>query len=91
FLYLLIIERDLQPTDWCSFMEKYYLRSSINVFVRLLFGVALGLVYSWFNHPGGEAVVPQSTYLWEMIVFFFFDSVAFFFWQFYFIVISGQF
>ncbi|EFO0521830.1 diguanylate cyclase, partial [Escherichia coli] len=21
FLYLLIIERDLQPTDWCSFME----------------------------------------------------------------------
>ncbi|ELH6599199.1 diguanylate cyclase, partial [Escherichia coli] len=20
FLYLLIIERDLQPTDWCSFM-----------------------------------------------------------------------
>ncbi|EFI4414208.1 diguanylate cyclase, partial [Escherichia coli] len=22
FLYLLIIERDLQPTDWCSFMEK---------------------------------------------------------------------
>ncbi|HEI3339934.1 TPA: diguanylate cyclase, partial [Escherichia coli] len=21
FLYLLIIERDLQPTGWCSFME----------------------------------------------------------------------
>ncbi|HBM8311748.1 TPA: diguanylate cyclase, partial [Escherichia coli] len=26
FLYLLIIERDLQPTGWCSFMEKDYLR-----------------------------------------------------------------
>ncbi|RLZ45661.1 diguanylate cyclase, partial [Escherichia coli] len=22
FLYLLIIKRDLQPTGWCSFMEK---------------------------------------------------------------------
>ncbi|HID6706396.1 TPA: MASE4 domain-containing protein, partial [Escherichia coli] len=22
FLYLLMTERDLQPTDWCSFMEK---------------------------------------------------------------------
>ncbi|EPZ4127857.1 MASE4 domain-containing protein, partial [Shigella flexneri] len=62
FLYLLIIERDLQPTDWCSFMEKDYLRISSTVLVSLLFGLALVLVNSWFNQPGVEEVVPRSTW-----------------------------
>ncbi|HAJ0335677.1 TPA: diguanylate cyclase, partial [Escherichia coli] len=39
FLYLLMTERDLQPTDWCSFMEKDYLGISSTVLVSLLFGL----------------------------------------------------
>lgn len=91
FLYLLIIERDLQPTDWCSFMEKDYLRISSTVLVSLLFGLALVLVNSWFNQPGVEEVVPRSTYLMVMIALFFIDTVAFIFMQLYFIYDRRQF
>lgn len=70
FLYLLMTERDLQPTDWCSFMEKDYLGISSTVLVSLLFGLALVLVNSWFNQPTVEEVVPRSTYLMVMIALF---------------------
>lgn len=63
-------ERDLQPTDWCSFMEKDYLGISSTVLVSLLFGLALVLVNSWFNQPTVEEVVPRSTYLMVMIALF---------------------
>lgn len=82
---------DLQPTDWCSFMEKDYLRISSTVLVSLLFGLALVLVNSWFNQPGVEEVVPRSTYLMVMIALFFIDTVAFIFMQLYFIYDRRQF
>lgn len=91
FLYLLVTERDLQPTDWCSFMEKDYLGISSTVLVSLLFGLAFVLVNSWFNQPTVEEVVPQSTYLMVMIALFFIDTVAFIFMQLYFIYDRVQF
>jgi hypothetical protein len=91
FLYLLMTERDLQPTDWCSFMEKDYLGISSTVLVSLLFGLALVLVNSWFNQPTVEEVVPRSTYLMVMIALFFIDTVAFIFMQLYFIYDRRQF
>lgn len=91
FLYLLIIKRDLQPTGWCSFMEKDYLGISSTVLVSLLFGLALVLVNSWFNQPTVEEVVPRSTYLMVMIALFFIDTVAFIFMQLYFIYDRRQF
>ena len=91
FLYLLMTERDLQPTDWCSFMEKDYLGISSTVLVSLLFGLALVLVNSWFNQPTVEEVVPRSTYLMVMIALFFIDTVSFIFMQLYFIYDRRQF
>ena len=72
-------------------MEKDYLRISSTVLVSLLFGLALVLVNSWFNQPGVEEVVPQSTYLMVMIALFFIDTVAFIFMQLYFIYDRRQF
>lgn len=84
-------KRDLQPTGWCSFMEKDYLGISSTVLVSLLFGLALVLVNSWFNQPTVEEVVPRSTYLMVMIALFFIDTVAFIFMQLYFIYDRRQF
>ncbi|ECJ2556357.1 GGDEF domain-containing protein [Salmonella enterica] len=85
FLYLLMIERDLQPTGWCGFMEKDYLGISRTLLVSLLFWLASILVNSWFNQPIVEVVVPRSTYLMVMVALFFIDTIAFIFMQLYFI------
>ncbi|MEL8354675.1 GGDEF domain-containing protein, partial [Escherichia coli] len=77
--------RDLQPTGWCSFMEKDYLGISSTVLVSLLFGLALVLVNSWFNQPTVEEVVPRSTYLMWLSAFVFYATFAVFFLDLYFI------
>ncbi len=71
-------------------MEKDYLRISSTVLVKLLFGLALVLVNSWFNLRV-EEVVPTITYLMVMIALFFIDTVAFIFMQLYFIYDRRQF